>query len=242
MIRNPILTPFHRLLRFWLPKPRNLHSAFLHPNKLPQLVRDCPSAMRILDLLGPIPWEQFPERNLTRFWGKTAIPHVAFSIACLIKLNEELVSMGDLHRYLIEHPAFIWLLGFTLAPSSKYACGFDPTASLPSQRHLTQMLRNIPNCSLQFILDQSIALLLAEFTALGFAVGDCISLDTKHIIAWVKENNRKTYVSERFNKHKQPAGYPDCKLGCKRKHNRKITEPQPTPTKKFCSSSYHRSG
>jgi hypothetical protein len=60
--------------------------------------------------------------------------------------------------------------------------------------------------------------------------GDCISLDTKHILAWVKENNPKAYVPERFNKHKQPAGDPDCKLGCKRKHNRQIVEP-PTPTK-----------
>jgi hypothetical protein len=141
----------------------------------------------------------------------------------MIKLHENLVSMGDLHRYLIEHPAFIWLLGFPLAPSSKYACGFDPIASLPTQRHLTQMLRDISNLSLQFILDQSIALLLAEFSALGLSAGDCISLDTKHILAWVKENNPKAYVSERFNKHQQPVGDPDCKLGCKRKHNRQVT-------------------
>ncbi len=30
-------------------------------------------------------------------------------------------------------------------------------------------------------------------------VGDTISLDTKHILAWVRENNPKAYVSERFN-------------------------------------------
>jgi hypothetical protein len=32
--------------------------------------------MRILDLLGTIPWDQFPERNLERSWGKTTIPHI----------------------------------------------------------------------------------------------------------------------------------------------------------------------
>lgn len=230
MIRNPILTRFELLSRLWQPEQRNLRSAFLRPDKLPQFVQDCPSAMRILDLLGPIPWDQFPERDLQRSWGQTTIPHVAFSAACIIKLNENLVSMGDLHRYLIEHPAFIWLLGFPLVPSVKHPCGFDPVASLPTQRHLTQMLRDISNDSLQFILDQSVALLLAEFSALGLAVGGCISLDTKHIIAWVKENNPKAYVSERFNKHKQPVGDPDCKLGCKRKHNRKvITQPRATP-------------
>jgi len=231
MIRNPILTRFEELAHLLHPTQRDLHSAFLRPDKLPQFVQDCPSAMRILDLLGPMPWDQFPERDLQRFWGQTTIPHVAFSAACLIKLEENLVSMGDLRRYLVEHPAFIWLLGFPLVPSSKHTCGFDPSASLPTQRHLTQMARDLSNLSLQFLLEQSVALLLAEFSALGLSVGDCISLDTKHIIAWVKENNPKAYVSERFNKHKQPAGDPDCKLGCKRRHNRQLAEPHITPDK-----------
>jgi hypothetical protein len=231
MNHNPILARFGGLSRFWLPERRDLHSTYLHPEKLPQLVKDCPSAMRLIDLLGPLPWDQFPERDLERFWGQTAIPHAAFCIACLIKLNEDLVSMGDLHRYLIEHPALIWLAGFPLVLSSDFACGFDPHASLPTQRHLTQMLRDLPNLSAQFILDQSVALLLSEFTSLGLNVGECISLDTKHIIAWVKENNPKAYVSERYNKHKQPAGDPDCKLGCKRKHNRQIIAPNITPAK-----------
>jgi hypothetical protein len=231
MIRNPILTRFEELSRLLQPIQRDLHAAFLRPDRLPQLVQDCPAAMRILDLLGPIAWNQFLERNLQRFWGQIAIPYTAFSAACLIKLEENLVSMGDLRRYLVEHPAFLWLLGFPFAPSTKYLCGFDPSASLPTQRHLTQMLRDIPNGSLQFLLEQSIALLLAEFAALGRQVGECISLDTKHIIAWVKENNPKAYVPERFNKNKQPVGDPDCKFGCKRKHNRQVTEPQITPDK-----------
>ena len=217
MIRNPILTRFEELWRLLQPAQRDLHAAFLHPDELPAFVQDCPPAMRILDLLGPLPWNQFPERDLQRFWGQTTIPHAAFSAACIIKLEENLVSMGALRRYLVEHPAFIWLLGFPLVSSSKHTCGFDPSASLPTQRHLTQMVRDLSNLSLQFLLEQSVALLLAEFSALGLSVGDCISLDTKHIIAWVKENNPKAYVSERFNKHKQPAGDPDCKLGCKRK-------------------------
>ena len=49
--------------------------------------------------------------------------------------------------------------------------------------------------------------------------GDVVSLDTKHILAWVKENNPKAYVDERFDKTQQPRGDPDCKLGCKRRHN-----------------------
>jgi hypothetical protein len=61
-------------------------------------------------------------------------------------------------------------------------------------------------------------------------------VDTKHILAWVKENNPKAYLEgRRYDKTQQPAGDPDCKLGCKRKRNqRKKTmsvEAIPTPTK-----------
>ena len=60
-------------------------------------------------------------------------------------------------------------------------------------------------------------------------------MDTKHILAWVKENNPKAYVEDRYDKTKQPAGDPDCKLGCKRRHNRRKTGSEPenlaTPTK-----------
>jgi hypothetical protein len=51
--------------------------------------------------------------------------------------------------------------------------------------------------------------------------GHSISLDTKHIIAWVKENNPKAYVKDRYDKEQQPTGDPDCRLGCKRKRNQR---------------------
>jgi hypothetical protein len=56
-------------------------------------------------------------------------------------------------------------------------------------------------------------------------IGECISRDTKHILAWVKENNPKAYVTDRFDKTKQPVGDLDCKLGCKRAHNRREKQP-----------------
>jgi hypothetical protein len=93
------------------------------------------------------------------------------------------------------------------------------------------MLRTMPNHGLQFLLTESVRLIRQELVRLNVCTGDCISLDTKHILAWVKENNPKAYVPDRFNKHKQPIGDPDCKLGCKRKHNRQLSEPQITPDK-----------
>jgi len=232
MISSSILARFGRISSVFLPKRPDLHSAFLHPRHLPQFVRDCAAAMRILDLLGAIPWQRFPDRDLHRNWGQTTIPYSACSAACLLKLNENLVSMDDLRQYLIEHPAFIWLFGFPLVLSPKFSGGFDPSASLPTQRHLTQMLRDIPNASLQFLLEQSVQLLQKEFHALDIQVGDCISLDTKHILAWVKENNPKAYVTNRFKKEQQPKGDLDCKLGCKRRHNQRVKSLEPaTPSK-----------
>jgi hypothetical protein len=234
MSNNPILARFSGFLSLFRSKRVNLHNAFLNPGALPDFVSDCPSAMRILDLIGPLSWQTFPERNLLRNWGQPTIPHAAFSAACLLKLNESMVSMGDLRLYLLEHPAFIWLLGFPLKPSRHHACGFDPQASLPTERHLTQMLREIPNGSLQFLLDESTRLLLHTFATKGIHAGECISLDTKHILAWVKENNPKAYVETRFDKTKQPKGDPDCKLGCKRRHNQRTykADAMATPSKK----------
>jgi hypothetical protein len=230
MVSNSILARFSGFSGFLRSRRPNLHSAFLSPRRLPDFVSDCPPAMRMLDLLGPLSWGTFPERNLHRNWGHTTTPHAAFSAACLLKLNENLVSMGDLRQYLIEHPAFIWLLGFPLKPSIHHACGFDPQASLPTERHLTRMLREMPSASVQFLLDESVRLLLGHFAMLGFWVGECISLDTKHILAWVQENNPKAYVETRFDKTKQPKGDHDCKLGCKRRHNQRTSKPSQPAT------------
>jgi hypothetical protein len=55
-------------------------------------------------------------------------------------------------------------------------------------------------------------------------------MDTKHILAWVKENNPKAYIKDRYDKTKQPAGDLDCKLGCKRKRNQHTSSQGSPPT------------
>lgn len=210
--------------------PRSdIHTLWRQADRLPLFVKESPAALRTLDLLGPLAWTQFSERNLLRNWGQTTVPLAACAAACLVKLNEGLVSMGRLRRYLVEQPSFIWLCGFPLVPSASKRHAFDAEASLPTQRHLTRMLRDMPNASLQFLLADSVRLIISELHALGVEAGDDISLDTKHIIAWVKENNPKAYLSDRFDKTKQPAGDPDCRLGCKRRHNRKDSQPADRP-------------
>lgn len=209
-------------------KPPNLHTYWQRPERWPACVTTSLTVQRCLDLLGPLDWNNFPERNLQRQWGQTTIPYATLAAAELIKLNEGLTSMGDLHQYLIEHPGFIPLLGFPLAPAPNHPLGFNARASLPTPRHLTHLLRQLPNTALQFLLANSVHLIVSELAALDTTPVECVSLDTKHIIAWVKENNPKTCVSDRFNKNKQPVGDPDCRLGCKRRHNQRVVPATPT--------------
>ena len=212
-------------------KPPDLHTLAQLPQFLPVCVSSSPTVMRGLDRLGPLDWSHFPERNLLRDWGQVSIPYAALAAAELIRLDEAIPSMGKLHRFLLEHPGFIWLLGFPLALTPETDLGFNTRASLPTPRHLTDMLRTLPNAVLQFLLADSVRVIQAELAVRHVPVVDCVSLDTKHIIAWVKENNPKAYVTNRFDKTRQPSGDPDCRLGCKRRHNRT------TPTRNPISAS-----
>ena len=166
-------------------KPPDLHTLAQLPQFLPVCVSSSPTVMRGLDRLGPLDWSHFPERNLLRDWGQVSIPYAALAAAELIRLDEAIPSMGKLHRFLLEHPGFIWLLGFPLALTPETDLGFNTRASLPTPRHLTDMLRTLPNAVLQFLLADSVRVIQAELAVRHVPVVDCVSLDTKHIIAWV---------------------------------------------------------
>jgi hypothetical protein len=90
------------------------------------------------------------------------------------------------------------------------------------------VLRRLDNAALQFLLTATVRLIEAELPP-GEVLGDVISLDTKHIIAWVKENNLKEHMRDRYLKERQPKGDPDCRLGCKERRNR-LAPPEATPT------------
>lgn len=140
--------------------------------------------------------------------------------------------MGQLRQYLVEHPGLIWLLGFPLVSCHHKPLGFDPNRSVPTRQHLSKMLRTVPNSSLQFLLDETVRLIRDELLEVAPDFGQVISLDTKHILAWVKENNLNTHVSNRYDKTKKVKGDPDCKLGFKARDNQKrivSSDPQ-TPT------------
>lgn len=207
--------------------------------QLPAFVRESAVALKYLRLLGPLDWAHFPERPDQRFHPEDPpLPYAPFVAAYLVKLDQRLPYVADLRRYLVEHPTLVWVLGFPLVASAAWSWGFDVEASLPTHRHLSRLLRTLPNAAPQFLLDEVVRLIQAQLRTEVSALGDCVSLDTKHILAWVKENNPKAYIKgKRFDKTHQPAGDPDCRLGCKRKSNQHpageqpIDVPLPTPTR-----------
>lgn len=202
---------------------------------LPQFVLDCPVAMKYLRLLAPLDWANFPERDESRPWpGPKPHPGAPYVAAYLVKLHEHKTFMSQLRDFLVDHPALVWLLGFKLKadPTARY--GFDGQASVPSRKQLGRVLREMDNVMLQFLLSGTVRLIGQELPA-EVAFGQEISMDTKHIEAWVAENNPKAYIkeSDRLNKHRQPQGDRDCKLGCKKKSNQqKAPSDQPQSGKK----------
>jgi hypothetical protein len=197
---------------------------------LPRLVRRSALAVRTYRLLSPIDWAALPERNLTRNYGQPAVPYASFVAAYLVKIDQRLMYMSDLRRFLVEHPALCWLIGFPLPTGIGGPSSAQADACLPTQRHLTRMLHQISNAYLQALLDQTVALLRAELIDVCPDFGQAISLDTKHVIAWVKENNPKAYFQEgRYHKDRQPSGDPDCRLGCKRRRNQRTRNQHAQP-------------
>jgi hypothetical protein len=196
--------------------------------ELPLQVQQCPVAMRYLQHLGALNWREFPERSTKRPWpGPKPAPRAPFVAAFLVKIEEAKPSMGSLRTFLVEHPALIWLFGFPLVADRNHPLGFDPERSLACRQHFSRILRTLHPDQTRFLLAASVHLLgeeLAEVIADEAlpCFGDEISLDTKHILAWVRENNPKEFVTDRYDKHNQPKGDPDCKLGCKKKSNLSI--------------------
>lgn len=217
-----------------LVRPHLQALAQWHATDLPTFVRESPAALKYLRLLGDLDWAHFPERPVDRAWpGPRPAPHAPFVAALLVKLDKGLKSMPKLWAELVEQPALTWVLGFPLVPSTAFSWGFDVAQSLPTVRHLNRLLRDLPHAQAQFLLRSSVQLLQRELPA-DLHFGDEISLDTKHIIAWVKENNPKAFIKgKRFDKEQPPLGDRDCKVGFKANDNQPHTAapaPSVTPT------------
>jgi hypothetical protein len=186
----------------------------------PDFVRESAAARKYIALLGGLDWAHFPDRHGgQKRRGPRPLPDAPVVAAFLVKLDKGLKSMKDLRDYLVEQPALTWALGFRLVASTAVSYGFDVQASLPTHRHFSRLLRKLPNAQMQFLLSGTVQL-LEQALPDECALGDEISLDTKHILAWVRENNPKEFIKGgRFHKERQPKGDKDCKVGFKATEN-----------------------
>lgn len=192
------------------------------PESLPRFVRESQAAQEYLTLLGVLDWSSFPERSTLRLWpGPKPLPRATYAAIFLIKIDQGYATMPKVRKYLLEQPALVWLLGFRLVPSTAYSWGFDVDASVPTHRHMSRVLRELDRAQVSFLLKSAVQL-LAEALPPELEFGKEISLDTKHILAWVRENNPKAEMANRYDKTRQPKGDPDCKVGCKKRTNKAV--------------------
>ena len=155
---------------------------------------------------------------------RPAHPESAYLKAFLIKILEGKPSVAQLRAFLLEHPLLVIDLGFRLHLDPCQPYGFDVGKTVPHKRWFNHKLRTFDPLLLQELLAASVHALQEHIPGLG----ETIAVDVKHIYAWVRENNPRESITDRFCKDRQPAGDPDCKVGVKKSTNQE----QPDGSKK----------
>jgi len=171
--------------------------------------------------------EQWQEQRSSR--GRPPHPESAYLKAYLIRIREGMSYTSQLRRFLLRHPLLVMELGFhlELAPNAPY--GFDVQHTVPCEQWLREKLRTLDHDLLQDLLAATVAALQAEIPGLG----ETVAFDVKHIYAWVKENNQRVYVKDRYDKAQRLAGDPDCRLGVKRSTNQEQPDGSTTEKKEL---------
>src|SRR5215471_13055185 len=147
--------------------------------------------------------------------GSHGHPITAYIKAFLVRIKEGLSYAKQLRDFLLKHPLLVIELGFELQLDYNADYGFDGERTLPCRYWFGEKLRQLDHSLLEALLQATVRDLQHETPGLG----ETVAFDVKHIYAWVKENNERVYVKERYDKTCIPAGDPDCKLGVKRSTN-----------------------
>ena len=148
-LRNPDEMPMERpALDKLAEMPREM---------LPRMVRESKIATELLELLGSIEWSNFPEKpEEKKKPGPVPQKRAPYVAAFIIKIERKMKYMGDLRKFLCEHPEVVWLLGFELKPSKAYRWGFDVEKSLSRRRHFGRVLRKLHPKQTKFMLDVTV--------------------------------------------------------------------------------------
>src|SRR5215472_10264198 len=137
--------------------------------------------------------------------------------------------MPQLRIYLLNHPLLVIELGFELALDPRAPYGFDVERTLPSRFWLGEKQCRLDRVLLSDLLAATVRDLKTEIPGLG----EVVAFDVKHIYAWVKENNQRVYVKDRYDKTQLLSGDTDCKLGVKRSTNHELPDGTTQETKEL---------
>lgn len=149
------------------------------------------------------------------YWGSHGHALTAYLKAFLIRLKEGLTYSTRLRDFLLKHPLLVIDLGFQLHLDPSAAYGFDVEKTLPTRYWLGEKLRRLDRGLLTALLAATVRDLQQAIPGLG----ETVSVDVKHIYAWVVENNPRVYVQGPYNVTRIPKGDPDCRLGIKKSSN-----------------------
>jgi hypothetical protein len=152
--------------------------------------------------------------------GRPAHPESAYLKAFLIRIREGFCYSTQLRSFLVKHPLLVLELGFHLVLDFTKPYGFDVERTLPTRFWFGEKLRQLDRGLLTDLLAGTLQALQDEIPGLG----EVVSFDVKHLYAWVKENNSRVYVPDRYDKTQRLAGDPDCRLGVKRSTNKELDD------------------
>lgn len=173
-------------------------------------------AQRYEEMLSDMGWEEISEIDETQpRRGRLPHPCRAYVGAFVVMTEQKLAGAAALRAFLADHPALVWLLAWRVVPDSGSAYGFDVERSLPTADHLRTKFRTLDEA----VLADAHRHTLKAAHQLMPETGETVVIDTKHVYAYVKENNPRAYVHERYNASQQPCGDHDCRLGFKPTHN-----------------------
>ena len=191
-------------------------SAIFDQSVLALLLAPDPVVQRYRRFFALFDWSLLPPRSADRAWpGPQPHPQTAYIKVLLVKLCEGYSYITQLRRFLLEHPLLVLDLGFLPMLDECQPYGFDVQRTVPGDRWLRHQQHTLDPALLHDLLAATVQALMAEIPGLG----EIVAIDVKHIYAWVKENNPRVSMKDRFCKDQQPTGDPDCRVGVKRSTN-----------------------
>lgn len=171
-----------------------------------------PLVQRYRAFFAELDWTALEQRDAARHQpGPHPHPETAYLKAFLVKICEEKRYMTQLRTFLIEHPLLVLELGFRPLADPTAFYGFDVQRTVPTDRWFRAKLRKLDPFVLSDLLRQTVRALQAEIDGLG----EIVAIDVKHIYAWVRANNPRESMRDRFIKDNQPKGDHDCRVGGK---------------------------